>query len=163
MDSDFTLAHVSKRIKELAKGGESIIFSGSPRTVLEAFGSKKNRGLVAVLQELYDKNSIIFIVLKITKEQALARNSKRLICSVCQTPLLGNAIPSSLKSCPFCGGSLYRRTLDDPKTILIRFKEYEEKTVPIIKKLQERKMIVHTVSASAMPNIIFKRISKLIV
>jgi adenylate kinase family enzyme len=58
---------------------------------------------------------------------------------------------------------LYRRTLDDPKTIQIRFKEYEEKTLPIIKKLIDRRIPVHAISAHAMPHIIFKRITRLFV
>ncbi len=163
MDSDFVLAHTGKRVKELAQGGESIVFSGSPRALFDAFGDKKHHeGIVDILMKMYGKESVLFILLKVTQKEALARNTKRLICSVCQTPLLGAALHLRITTCPFCGGKLYKRTLDDPKTILVRFAEYEEKTAPIIKELRARGFVVHEISGNAMPHIVFNRITKLI-
>lgn len=161
MDADFTLKHIGARIKDLAKGGERIVFSGSPRTLAEAFGNKQYKnGFIDVLEEAYGRKGILYIMLTVTQKESLERNSKRLVCSVCQTPLLGKTHASLVSSCPFCGGKLYRRSLDDPKTILIRFKEYEEKTLPIIRELRKRRVIVHEISAHAMPHIVFKRISQ---
>ncbi|MCL5012170.1 MAG: nucleoside monophosphate kinase [Patescibacteria group bacterium] len=161
MDADFTLKHIGARIKDLAKGGERIVFSGSPRNLAEAFGDKKyKKGFVDVLDEAYGRKGVLYILLKVTQKESLERNSKRLVCSVCQTPLLGKTHASLTSSCPFCGGKLYRRSLDDPKTILVRFKEYEQKTLPIIQELRKKRIVVHEVSASAMPHIVFKRISQ---
>lgn len=163
MDAEFTIDHIGKRIKELEKGGERIIFSGSPRTLAEAFGTKNHKkGFIDFLEDAYGKNGILYILLKVTPQESLERNSKRLVCSVCQTPLLGKTHANILSTCPFCGGKLYRRTLDNPKTILVRFKEYEEKTLPIIDQLKKRGVLVHTVPAHAMPYLVFKRISALL-
>src|SRR3989344_7421928 len=42
----FVLKVTSKKTKEIAKAGWGIVFSGSPRTVFEAFGNQKNEGLI---------------------------------------------------------------------------------------------------------------------
>ena len=162
MDSDFILSHTGRRVKELAAGGESLVFSGSPRAMYDAFGDTKHHGIIQILEKLYGKNNIFFLLLKVTQKEALARNTKRLICSVCQNPLLGAAQNLTITQCPFCGGKLYKRTLDDPKTILVRFKEYEEKTAPIVRELRARKFVVHEVPANAMPYRVFSRIVALL-
>ncbi|MFA7201905.1 MAG: nucleoside monophosphate kinase [Candidatus Paceibacterota bacterium] len=163
MDSDFVLSHTGRRVKELAKGGESIVFSGSPRALFDAFGDKKHHeGIIDILMKLYGEESVLFVLLKVTQSQALARNSHRLMCSVCQSPLLGSAFNLKITACPFCGGKLYKRTLDDPKTIRVRFAEYEEKTAPIIQELQKRGFVIYEIGAHAMPHTVFHKIAKLI-
>jgi adenylate kinase len=70
MDAEFTLDHIGKRIKELAKGGEKIIFSGSPRTLSEAFGTQHyKKGFVDILEETYGKTGVLYILLKVTQKE----------------------------------------------------------------------------------------------
>src|SRR3990172_6787858 len=54
----WTLKIVAKKTKEIRGSGFNIVFSGSPRTMFEAFGDDKNEGLVAVLEKLYGKENV---------------------------------------------------------------------------------------------------------
>ena len=42
------------------------------------------------------------------------------------------------KSCPLCGASLRRRTLDKPEVIKVRLAEYQNRTAPILAGLKKR-------------------------
>src|SRR3989344_5922357 len=42
----FVLKIISQKTKEVSKSSFGIVFSGSPRTLYEAFGDEKNQGLI---------------------------------------------------------------------------------------------------------------------
>src|SRR3989344_405591 len=132
----FVLKIISEKSKEISKSGFGIVFSGSPRTLFEAFGDKGNQGLIALLESEYGKENIILIFLNIDPKVSILRNKNRKICSVCGTAILYNDIDEH-KTCPLCGGSLRVRTVDNLEVLETRIKEYEGRTKPIIEELNK--------------------------
>ncbi|KKU76758.1 MAG: hypothetical protein UY02_C0013G0014 [Candidatus Giovannonibacteria bacterium GW2011_GWB1_47_6b] len=61
----FVLKVTREKTIDVSKAGFSIVFSGSPRTMFEAFGDDKNRGLVDILDEQYGKENALFVLLDI--------------------------------------------------------------------------------------------------
>jgi adenylate kinase len=116
---------IKEKVKWLAENNESIIFSGSPRTVYEA---EKE---IPLFQELYGQNiKAIYIVIK--PEETIFRNSHRRICETIRHSILFNKETENLTTCPLDGSKLVKRVgLDDPETIKTRLKEFKERTYPI--------------------------------
>ena len=122
----FVLKIMREYIKKFASQRESLVFSGSPRTVYEVMGDSKHSGFVKILEKKYGKNRIRYLELRVEEKDAKKRNSKRIVCGTCATPLLGTALNLKIKSCPFCGGKLYKRKLDSLSVIQKRFRVYKE-------------------------------------
>ena len=70
------------KIKELSRAGFGLVFSGSPRTVFEAFGDDVNEGVISVLEKLYGKKNIAPVLLRVAPKTSILRNSSRLVCSI---------------------------------------------------------------------------------
>lgn len=153
MSTSFVMSVISKKVKDLARNNESIIFSSNPRTYQEAFGKGGDTGLIHLLKKHYGEKNIASFLLKVSEKESLKRNSNRLMCSVCGTPILTATLPKGvhLSACPFCGGKVYRRTLDDPNIIAVRFKEYREKTEPIIQEMQVQGVPVRVINGALPP------------
>lgn len=154
----WVLKIVSQATKKIARAGWSIVFSGSPRTILEAFGNQHQEGLFKLLSRLYGKENIFIFELKIKRETSIKRKSHRLICSVCGQPILFFLIGQRLKKCPFCAGPLKKRIVDDPKVIKERLIQYRKRTQPIIKKLKESGFDVIKINGEPAPYTIFQKI-----
>ena len=120
-----------EKIRELAKDGESIIFSGSPRTIYEA---EKE---VPVLKELYGLENIKFIYLNITAETTIFRNSHRRICELMRHSILFSPETEKLTKCPLDGSALVKRTLDDPTVIKKRLEVFKEQTFPVMEVVEK--------------------------
>lgn len=119
---------VENKIRELHKEGLGIVLAGSPRTLYE--GKK----IMPVLKELYGAKNIKIILLEISPEETLQRNSHRRICEFMRHPILSTKKEFlKLNYCPLDGSKLLRRKgLDDPESIKVRLKEYKERTMPLI-------------------------------
>jgi len=161
----FALKIISQKTKEISQAGFSVVFSGSPRTLYEAFGSKtENRksrqGLIDLLEKEYGKNNIYLILLKIKPEIAILRNRKRLVCSVCGNAVLYNKDIHEHKVCSLCGGKLKRRVVDDPKLFKVRIKEYKERTLPILMALKKRGYKIIEIDGRPMPYQVHSKIVK---
>lgn len=167
-DPSWVFKIIKKRVCELASVGLSVIFSGSPRTFYEAFGDlsagltgKKQKGLIDVLEKYYGKKNILVFNVDISDKNSIKRNSNRLMCSVCGTQILNKVLKfKNLKVsiCPFCGGKLYRRTLDKPKIIKVRLKEYRERTLPIQKEFKKRGYKIININGEPLPEKVHKKI-----
>ena len=102
------------------------VSDGSPRTMLEAQLFDE----ALKWYEWYKGTKVIFI--DISKREAYNRLTKRRICQEC-----GRIIPwfgkyKNFKKCDKCGGELIVRHDDEPKAINKRWKEFQEKTVPVL-------------------------------
>lgn len=151
---------IKEQVEELSKLKQSVVFSGSPRTMFEAFGNDKSGGLMKELEKLYGKKNIYIFKINVSEKETIKRNAHRLICSVCGTPILYILKYRNIKMsiCPFCGGSLKHR-FDDTKNVIIkRLKEYSEKTLPVIEELKKRKYKVIEINGGLMPHKIHQRI-----
>jgi len=148
---------IREKIRELAKEGKGIVMSGSPRTLPEG------KDQVPLLKKLYGAKNIKVILLKLSPEQTIWRNSRRRICELMRHPILYTKETAKLTRCPLDGSKLLRRKgLDDPETIKIRLKEYKERTFPLIKYFKEQGLKVKTINGEKSVDAVFKDVLKAI-
>lgn len=153
----WVLQIVKKATLKIAKSGFGLIFSGSPRTMFEAFGSGKKTGLIDTLEKTFGRENIRIIQLIIKENEFIKRNTERVVCSICGLPFLASAASAQ---CSFCAGPPRKRILDNPKIIKTRLKEYKERTFPIIEGLKNRGYGIIPVSAEPPPYKILENILK---
>jgi len=153
----FVLKIVSDATKKIANAGLNIAYSGSPRTHFEAFGDKKNKGLLEVLKSTFGKKNIAVIQIRISPEESEKRNGARYVCSICGLPRLASVRGNH---CAFCAGPLRRRSLDAPKVIATRLREYHERTEPILKRMRKEKYNIIPINGAARPYEVFQKIEK---
>lgn len=160
----FVLDKMKNQVKKIASSGLGIVFSGSPRTKFEAFGNDKNKGLIHYLEDLYGKENIIIFFIDIPPETSTERNSNRLICFVCGMPVLTKSCPNKKEpiKCPFCGGKLRKRILDNPKTMQVRLEEFKNRTRPVIDNLKKSGYKINNINGIPQPNIVFESIKKIL-
>lgn len=158
---DFVLKLVREKAEEIAKAGLNIVFSGSPRTMFEAFGDSKNRGLIEILEKAYGKDHVHFLFLKVDPKSSISRNVSRMICSSCKTPVMG--LYYSGTSCPLCGGELKKRVLDNAETMKKRLEEFENRTRPIMEELKKRGYKISEIDGEPLPYIIHQEICKALI
>lgn len=156
MTPSFVLTVVKEKTDAIAKAGLDIVYSGSPRTMYEAFGDASAEGLIPFLERVYGKDNIRIVMMKIEPQDAIKRNKVRLVCSVCRTPVMEG---SGNSSCSICGGALTKRTLDSTDVLETRIREYEERTFPIIEELEKREYVVRRIDARPLPYEIHKTIT----
>jgi len=130
-----------KEFRKLAEQDESFILSGSPRTIYEV---EKE---IPALSEIYGKENIKVLLLEITAQTTIFRNSHRKICELMRHSILFNDETEKLTKCPLDGSDLVRRKdLDDPETIKVRIKEYEERTLPMVEYFEKNNIKVHKIN-----------------
>jgi adenylate kinase len=137
----FVVNLMIEKIKELHKEGKSIIFSGSPRTIYEA---EKE---IPLFKQLYGQENIRFIMLEISPETTLFRNSHRRICELIRHSILFTPETEKLTKCPLDGSNLLKRKgLDDPETIKKRIEIYKEQTFPVAQIIEKEGIHVRKVN-----------------
>ena len=128
---------VKTKLEELAKEGKGVVMSGSPRTLLEG------QNLIPLLKNLYGAETIRIVLLELTAEQTIWRNSHRRICELMRHPILFSKETENLTKCPLDGSKLIKREgLDDPETIKVRLKEYTERTLPLVEFMKTQNLSV---------------------
>ena len=150
----FVLRKISQRLRELIELKQGVVLSGSPRTLYEAFGNKRIKGLTEILNRGYGKQNIFVFVFKISEKESIKRNSNRLTCSICKIMLLSPKLQDKkvkFRHCPFCGGRVIHRVDDNKEIIRVRLREYRERTEPIFKELRRRKFRVYQINGAPMP------------
>lgn len=151
----FVVNLMLEKIKDLAKEDKSIIFSGSPRTVYEAERE------IPLLKQLYGKDNLKFVLLEITPETTIFRNSHRRICELIRHSILFSKETESLTLCPLDGSNLVRRKgLDDPETIKNRLKIYKEQTHPVTDFVEKEEIKVRKVDGEQSVADVFNSVLK---
>ena len=149
-------------IKRAATLDQRIVFSGSMRTFYETFGhnesekpNKKNGGVIDVLKKYYGNKNIFIFLLDIPEKESIKRLTKRFVCSVCKGLLIRSELIGlgkiKFKICPFCGGKIVHRLDDNKESILVRLKEYKERTQPIFRELEKRGYKIYRIDGTPMP------------
>jgi len=152
-DPPFVVYFAKEKINELFKEEKSIIFAGSPRTLYEA------QKEVPFLAELYGKKNIKIVLLEIKPEETIFRNSHRKICELMRHSILFSQETEKLTICPLDGSKLMRREcLDDPKTIKVRIKEYNERTLPMVDWFEKNIFKIHRINGEQSVADVFKDI-----
>ncbi len=160
VDPEFVLRLTAEKSKEIGESGFNIVFSGSPRTMFEAFGDDKNEGLISVLEKSYGKENVSFLFLKIDPQVAIKRNANRKVCSLCATAILYNDSTHHHTECPLCGAKLRQRAVDNVDVLQTRIKEYEERTKPIVDELRKRGHDILEVDGTPAPYVVFEEVKK---
>lgn len=146
---------VKQKIKELYKLGQNLLLSGSPRTLGEA------RELMPLLEKLYLPQNIKIMLIEVQAQESIFRNSHRRICALMRHPILHSKETAGLEKCPIDGSQLLRRKgLDDPETIKVRLKEYEQRTLPLVEYFKKRGLKVKKVNGQGPVATIFERMQK---
>jgi len=146
---------VNQKIKQLYKAGENLIIAGSPRTLYEG------KNIMPVLEKLYGKKNIKVVLIQVSAQESIYRNSNRRICELMRHPILYSKETEKLKFCPLDGSKLIRRKgLDDPDTIKIRLDEYKERTLPLVQYFEERKLNVKEINGKGSVSKVFQSILK---
>ncbi len=136
----FVVNLMVEKIKELAKEGKSIIFSGSPRTVYEAEIE------IPLMKKLYGAQNVKFALITISPETTIMRNSHRRICELTRHSILFSPETEHLTKCPLDGSDLVRRKgLDDPDTIKKRIEIFKEQTYPVINIIEQQGLKVNKI------------------
>lgn len=149
---EFVLEIVIDKIKELQKHGLGIIFSASPRTLFEAEGE------LPILEDLFGKDSIRVIHIKLGEEESIKRNSHRRICKTNRHPIPNFPQFKNITTCPRDGSELITRALDDPQVIKVRYQEYLNRTEPILFFLKDRGYGVIEINGEQAIDKVFKDI-----
>jgi len=151
----WVLGTFSRVVRAVGSAGYGIVFSGPPRTLFEAVGGKRQKGLFDVLEEVYGKKNISVVELEVGMKVSGKRNEARYVCSVCGLPRLSWAKGAR---CGFCDGALKKRVLDDPEVVKKRMEEYVERTKPIIAEVKRRKYKYVCIGATKRPEKVFQDI-----
>lgn len=125
-DPPFVTYLVIEEIKKLHEEGKSLILAGSPRTLYE--GEK----IMPFIENLYGKENIKSVLIKISPEVTTWRNTHRRICKLVRHSIIFNKETEVLTECPLDGSALIKREgLDSPESIKVRLEEYKNRTYPI--------------------------------
>jgi len=156
VDPPFVFQLLKERVKELASEGESIIFSGSPRTIYEA---EKE---LPLFKKLYGKN-IQLILLEVNPETTIQRNSHRKICSLMKHNILFSPETENLKKCPIDGSDLASRFgLDDVETIKKRLEVFQAETYPVVAIVEKEGISVTKINGEQTISEVYNEIQKVV-
>lgn len=153
-DSELVFHWVKDKIKKLAGENQDIVFAGNPRRVVEA------ELLMPLLDDLYKKENIKIILLKLSEKDSIWRNTHRRFCRLMRHPILYNEDTKDLKTCPLDGSELYKRELDDAETMKVRLEAYEKETLPLVEYFKKNDYQVNEINAGETPADIFHNILK---
>ncbi len=154
--SDSLIMNMIKKRLNDTDCNNGYILDGFPRTIPQA------KGLDKLLQEMNQKIDHA-IVMNVPDNLIVQRLSNRRTCKSCGT--LYNLLfdpPSNIKKCDRCGGDLYQRSDDNPKTIKQRLSIYHEQTKPVINYYEDQnitKLIDSTGTIDEIKQSIIKSIS----
>ncbi len=148
---------VKEELKELSEKGESLVLAGSPRTLYE--GEK----ITPVLKDLYGEENIKALLIEISPEETLFRNSHRRICELMRHPILYTEETKDLTICPLDGSKLIKRKgLDDPETIKVRLDQYKERTYPVFDFFEKEGIKVEKINGEQSVADVFSDILKVL-
>ena len=132
---DVTEAMVEERISR-PDASTGFILDGFPRTLPQTYA------LTEMMNNMKRRiDGVLYI--RVSDEEIVRRLSGRLICRNCQTPYHIEFKPPAKKGiCDVCGGELYQRDDDNPKTVRARLKTYHDQTAPMINYFRDAGVLV---------------------
>ena len=123
---------------------DGFVFDGFPRTVAQADALEQ---MLAQLHAPLD--GVLFF--EITTETAFERVMNRLTCTQCgRSFAMGLNLGAGQTQCPECGGTLGRRSDDQPDALEQRIAQYREKTEPLV-DYYHRRGLLWSVKAAGTP------------
>ncbi len=113
---------------------KNILFEGFPRFI------PQYKALETFLKEKGDDIDLI-VSIDISIAESVKRISSRRICSVCGKIYNLVTMPPTSGKCD-CGGELIQRSDDNPQSVKVRFKYYEDNTKELIDYLNRKGLLV---------------------
>jgi adenylate kinase len=149
---DVTEAMVEDRISR-PDAANGFILDGFPRTLSQA------QALTEMLNNMRRRiDGVLYI--RVSDEEIVKRLSGRLICRDCQTPYhLSFKPPAKEGICDACGGDLYQRDDDNPKTVRARLKTFHDQTAPIINYYRDTGVLVEINGEGEVSSVTVKAIA----
>ena len=136
-------------------GSHGFIFDGFPRTLPQA------KSLNDILNRLHTRLDLA-IWLEVSEDTVRDRIGSRLQCRSCGfTTSSGSAHFAERPVCPYCDGSLVRRTDDDLTVLQQRLAEYKTKTQPLA-DFYGKMSVLHRINGDRDRETVFTEISDLI-
>lgn len=138
--------------EELAKPayGKGVVLDGVVRTVPQA------EGLAEALESLGRRVDAV-VTLDVADDEIVRRMGSRLVCTNCQTPF-SKGKPGDF--CDNCGGSLARRSDDEPEAVRNRLKVFEVQTKPVFDWYQRAGTKMAVVDASGSVSDVTARVMR---
>lgn len=130
MEPEWVAQVIGQEARRIAKAGQGLVSSGSPRTLFEV------EYLVPLLEELYGKDNLKAFILEVSDGQAIFRNTHRRVCVKCGNIIMWSRETENLKVCPECGHALITRKDDTAEAMRERLREYRNRTEPIFQYLR---------------------------
>lgn len=143
---------LKEKIKTLVKEGKKIVLSGSFKTLYEA------EQLTPFFKKIYGTPNIKVILIKQKPEVSIWRNSRRRICELMRHSILYSKETAKLKTCPFDGSKLMHREDSNPEVIKGKFKEFQERTIPVIDYFRKQGVKVKEINGEQPVADVFKDI-----
>jgi adenylate kinase len=136
-------------------GSHGFVFDGFPRTLPQA------HSLDEILSRMHTQLDLA-IWLDVSEDTVRDRIGSRLQCRSCGfTTSSGSAKFAERPVCPYCDGSLVRRTDDDITVLQKRLAEYKTKTQPLADYYQKTS-VLHRINGDRDRETVFADVSKLI-
>jgi len=111
---------------------QSIVFSGSFRTILEA-------GIeTPIVEELFGKPNVHVVHIDVGEEESVKRNVARRVCKANRHPIPDFPEFANITTCPKDGSELVKRILDTEETMRVRYKTYLDETAPVLDYFRDR-------------------------
>lgn len=146
---EWVMEIINNKVKELRETNKSLIFTGSPRTLYEAERE------IPFWESIYGKENIFVILINLSDESSVWRNSHRRICEKCGYPVVYSFETEMWQYCPMCGGKIIDRgVLDKPETIKVRLVEYRERTKPVIDYYIQREYSIIEIDGEPLPDVV---------
>ena len=150
----FVFALIEEAIRAKFDAGKGVVFSGSPRTLLET------EKLMPLLKNLCGKENVKTFFLDLDIETSVWRNSHRRVCELMNHSILFNKETEGLSICPLDGSKLIKRQLDVIETIKTRFYVFERDTLPLIDYLKTNDFHFQEIDGRLSVSDVFKEILK---
>ncbi len=148
---------IGAEIKKLGKVfvSQGLILDGAARTIDEAKGSIK------LFNKILGKNKVKVFFINISSEETLKRNLKRIVCQKCLKPINPELI-GKIDKCPYCGGELGKREMDQKNIVENRLRVYEKETLPTIKYLRKQGLVIDINGEQSIEDVYQDIVKKLI-
>jgi adenylate kinase len=131
---------------------KGLIIDSAPRVVTQI-------DIVEKMLEHLGRNVDRAVYITISREESIARISKRYTCPLCRRQfVLGEDMEKADDPCPTCGGPVSQRLDDTLDGVIKRLDTFQQVTVPVIEHYREKGMLIE-VDGNQSVNKVFEGIT----
>ena len=131
---------------------DNLIFDGYPRTLDQA------TAIDEMLKKLGKEIDKVFYI-QVSDEVIIDRISNRLVCPTCKRSYnLVSRPPKTPGICDYDGTKLVHRSDDEPQKVMIRLREYEKNTKPLVDYYHDIEKVIKIPGHDSDANIAYQQI-----